>query len=177
MLVGLKRGKVRVVPYQKAWAEEFEREKARILKVCGSKVIVLEHIGSTSVPGLAAKPIIDIAVGIKKFKDAEKLIRPLNTIGYRFYKSFQRQRLFVAKGPDERRTHYLHVMRYNGVKWKSDQLFRNYLRSHPTVAKQYGELKRKLAKIYQEDRHAYSDKKDSFIKSVITQANTGKTKF
>ena len=125
--IGLKRGAVKIVPYKKEWAEEFEKEKARILDVCGDKLIAVEHIGSTSVPGLAAKPIIDIAVGIKRLKDAEQLLKPLRKLGYRFYKKFQRQRLFVAKGPESNRTHYLHVMRYKGAKWNTDQLFRNYL--------------------------------------------------
>lgn len=97
------------------WAKEFEKEKARILKVCGDKVVAVEHIGSTSMPGLAAT-IIDIAVGIKRLKDAKKLLPCLKKLDYHFYKEFQRQRLFVAKGPDEKRTHYLHVMRYNGAK-------------------------------------------------------------
>ena len=159
MSIGLKRGAVQVVPYRRKWVNEFESEKARILKVLGNKVVAIEHIGSTSVPGLAAKPIIDIAVGVKRLKDAEKLLKPLSTIGYHFYKKFQRQRLFVAKGPDEKRTHYLHVMRHNGAKWKSDQLFRNYLRLHPEVVRQYGELKKKLAEAHADDRQTYADNK------------------
>lgn len=169
MSIGLKRGTVKVVPYRKKWVEEFEKEKTRILKVCGDKVIAVEHIGSTSVAGLAAKPIIDIAVGIERLKDAEKLLKPLKKIGYNFYKEFQRQRLFVAKGPDEKRTHYLHVMRYKGAKWKSDQIFRNYLRTHPKEAKRYGKLKVKLSKQYADDRQSYSDGKDAFIKSIIAK--------
>ncbi|MBI4118135.1 MAG: GrpB family protein [Parcubacteria group bacterium] len=170
MSVGLKRGTVKVIPYQKKWAKEFEKEKARILKVCGDKIIAIEHIGSTSVPGLAAKPIIDIAVGVAKLKDAEKLLQPLKKIGYNFYKKFQRQRLFIAKGPDERRTHYLHVMRYNGSKWKTDQLFRNYLRTHSAEVKRYADLKKSLAKEYADDRKSYSDHKNKFIQSIITKA-------
>lgn len=171
MSIGLKRGTVKVIPYQKEWAIEFEKEKKRILKVCGDKIVALEHIGSTSIPGLAAKPIIDIAVGITKLKDANTLLKPLETIGYHFYKGFQRQRLFVAKGPDEKRTHYLHVMRYNGVKWKVDQLFRDHLRSHPQEVERYGQLKKRLAQAYPEDRQKYSDGKDAFIKSTILKAS------
>ena len=176
MHIGLKRGSVKIILYKKEWAREFEREKARISKVCGDRVVAIEHIGSTSVPGLAAKPIIDIAVGIKTLKDAEKLLKPLDTIGYHFYKKFQRQRLFVAKGPDARRTHYLHVMRYNGAKWKSDQLFRDYLRSHPKAVKQYSELKKKLAGAHADDRQTYSDNKNTFIKSVIAKAKKSSQK-
>ena len=171
MSIGLKRGTVDVVPYNPEGATEFEREKARILNACGSKVVAVEHIGSTSVPGLAAKPIIDIAVGIRRLKDAKKLLPALKKLNYHFYKEFQRQRLFVAKGPDERRTHYLHVMRYNGAKWKTDQLFRNYLRSHPKAVQQYADLKQKLAQTHPDDRRAYADEKDAFIKSIIAKAS------
>ena len=170
MSIGLKRGTVRVFPYRKQWATEFEREKARILEVCGDKVVAVEHIGSTSVPGLAAKPIIDIAVGIKRLKDAKKLLPALQKLDYHFYKDFQRQRLFVAKGPDEKRTHYLHVMRYNGAKWKTNQLFRNYLQTHPEAMQQYATLKQKLAKAHPDDRQAYADGKAAFIKSIIVTA-------
>ncbi len=170
MSIGLKRGTVKVVPYQKKWATEFEREKARILKVCGDKVVAVEHIGSTSVPGLAAKPIIDIAIGIKRLKDAKKLLPALRKLNYHFYKEFQRQRLFVAKGPDEKRTHYLHVMRYNGAKWKTDQLFKNYLRTHPKAVEQYSKLKQKLSKVHPDDRQSYADDKNNFIKSIIKKA-------
>lgn len=169
MSIGLKRGTVRVVPYQKKWATEFEQEKARILEVCGDKVVAVEHIGSTSVPGLAAKPIIDIAIGVRRLKDAEQLLPSLKKINYHFYKKFQRQRLFVAKGPDEKRTHYLHVMRYNGAKWKTDRLFRNYLRTHPKEVERYSLLKERLAKKYKDDRQAYADGKNAFIKSIITK--------
>jgi GrpB-like predicted nucleotidyltransferase (UPF0157 family) len=170
MAIGLKRGTVKVVSYNKKWADEFEQEKARIMQVCGDKVIAIEHIGSTSVPELSAKPIIDIAVGIKRLYDAKELLKPLKKIGYNFYKDFQRQRLFVAKGPDEKRTHYLHVMRYKGAKWQTDQLFRNYLRTHPKEVGRYTKLKQKLSKQYADDRKAYSDGKNTFIKSVIAKA-------
>lgn len=170
MSIGLKRGTVKVVPYRKKWGEEFEKERSRILEVCGDKVIAVEHIGSTSVPGLSSKPIIDIAVGIKRLKDAEKLLKPLKKLGYNFYKKFQQQRLFVAKGPDGKRTHYLHIMRYKGAKWESDQLFINYLRTHPKEVKRYGKLKEKLAKRHSNDRQGYSDGKNAFIKSIIAKA-------
>lgn len=174
MTIGLKRGSVKVVPYKKKWSEEFEKEKKRILEVCGDNVIAVEHIGSTSVPGLTAKPIIDIAIGIKRLKDAESLLKPLSRVGYHFYKKFQQQRLFVAKGPDEQRTHYLHIMRHNGAKWQTDQLFRNYLRTHLKEIDRYATLKEKLAKQYPDDRQAYADGKDAFIKSIIVKAQKNK---
>ncbi len=127
--IGLKRGTVKIIRYDKKWKTEFKKEESKILDICGDKIISIEHIGSTAVPYLSAKPIVDISVGIKRFKDVEDLIKPLTSIGYHFYKKFQKQMLF-CKGPDSKRTHYLHVMRFNGVKWKNDLLFRDYLRTH-----------------------------------------------
>ena len=170
MSIGLKCGTVKIVLYKKQWNKEFIKEKACILSVCGDRIIAIEHIGSTSVPGLSAKPIIDIAVGIKRLKDAEELLKPLRKIGYNFYRKFQRQRLFVAKGPDEKRTHYLHVMRYKGTKWQTDQFFRNYLRTHPKEVERYTNLKEKLSKLHTDDRQSYADGKNAFIKSVIDKA-------
>ncbi len=170
MSIGLKRETVKVVLYQKQWAKEFEREKERLLAVCGEMIVAIEHIGSTSVPGLAAKPIIDIAIGIKRFKDTKKLVSVLRELNYHFYKDFQRQRLFVANGPDEKQTHYLHVMRYNGAKWKTDQLFRNYLRTHSEAVEEYSKLKQRLAKTYSNDRQSYADNKNVFIQAVIAKA-------
>ena len=167
--IGLQRGTVKVVPYQHQWAEEFAKEKERILATCGDQIVAIEHIGSTAVPGLAAKPIIDMAAGLRRFQDADTLIKPLAALGYQFYKHFQHQLLF-CKGPEARRTHYLHVMRYRGAKWQSDQLFRNYLRTHPREVERYANLKAKLARQYPEDRDRYTQSKDHYIKSVVAKA-------
>lgn len=168
-MIGLKRGTVQLHPHDTKWAGAFASEKKRILEAIGEFVVDIEHIGSTSVPGLDAKPIIDMSIGLKRFKDAKKLIKPLDEIGYHFYKNFQKQVLFV-KGPDRKRTHYVHLMRYNGAKWKSDLLFRDFLLSHPKRVKGYGFLKRKLAKQFHNDREKYSAGKDIFIKRTIELA-------
>ncbi len=167
--IGLKRGTVTVVPHNTRWAAEFEKEKKRIVDACGDQIIAIEHIGSTSVQGMAAKPIIDMSAGIARLYDARSLIEPLSKIGYGFYKQFQHQMLF-CKGPDTRRTHYLHVMRYRGSKWQNDLLFRDYLRTHPEEVWRYTNLKETLAARYANDRQSYSDGKDRYIKSVIEKA-------
>jgi len=169
-MIGLKRGTVKLLPHDKKWASTFEKEKERLLGNLGKYIVDIQHVGSTSVPGLDAKPIIDMAAGLKRFKDAKKLIKPLDKLGYHFYREFQKQILF-AKGPDAKRTHYLHVMRYNGAKWKTDKLFREYLASHPKRAKQYASLKKQLAKQHPDDREKYSTGKDKFIKETIKLAN------
>lgn len=170
MKLGLKRGTVALLPYDRAWAKEAAMEKERLMSVCGEYVEAIEHIGSTAIPGLCAKPIIDMSIGLKRFRDAPLLITPLNSIGYHFYKHFQHQMLF-CRGPNEKRTHYLHIMRYQGKKWKHDLAFRAYLRSHPSDRSRYAKLKHTLAKRYHSDRQSYSDGKHDFITSIITKAN------
>ena len=167
--LGLKRGSVKLNPYQKKWSGEFEKERQRLLKKLGNLVVDVQHIGSTSVPGLTAKPIIDMSAGVRRFKDAKKLTKPLRELGYNFDRPFQNQ-IFFAKGPDAKRTHYLHVMRYNGAKWRNDAVFRDYLRTHSKRAKAYTTLKVKLAKRYQNERQKYSDGKDRFIKETLRLA-------
>lgn len=168
-MLGLKRGTVKLRPYHKEWPVEFEKERQRLLAGLGSLLVDIQHIGSTSVPGLTAKPILDMSVGVRRFKDAKRLIKPLRELGYGFDRHFRYQ-LFFAKGPDAKRTHYLHVMRYNGSKWKSDALFREYLCNHPGRARAYATLKTKLAKQYPGERQKYSDGKDLFIKDTLRLA-------
>jgi len=165
-MIGLKRDSVKLHPYEAKWSLEFEKEKERILKKVGDLVVDVQHIGSTSVPGLTAKPIIDLSVGVRRFKDARKLTPALRALGYGFDRKFQHQ-LFFAKGSDSKRTHYLHVMKYQGAKWNNDAFFRHYLRSHPARAKAYARLKIKLAKQYPSERQKYSNGKDVFIKETL----------
>ncbi len=174
-MIGLKRGSVKLAPSQKEWSIEFEREERRLKEVLGHRVVDIQHIGSTSVPGLTAKPIIDISIGIKRFGDTKYLLKPMKRLGYGFYKNFQKQTLF-AKGTDARRTHYVHVMRYKGAKWTADMLFRDYLREHPQRARQYGLLKTNLARQFPNDRGEYTNGKNTFIKETLRLAGhkTGK---
>lgn len=169
--VGLKRGTVAIVPYNPLWADEFEKEQSHIQKACKENIVAVEHIGSTSVPKLSAKPIIDIAVGVACLKNAKKLIKPLAKIGYHFYR-INRYEIFFAKGPDACRTHYIHAVRYKGVKWQKDILLRNYLRTHPKEIREYAKLKTRLAKQFADDRYTYTAQKDAYIKSVIKKAET-----
>jgi GrpB-like predicted nucleotidyltransferase (UPF0157 family) len=167
--IGLKRGSVKLSSYQKQWSIEFEKEKQRLLNKLGDLVVDIQHIGSTSVSGLKAKPIIDMSAGVRRFGDARKLKKRLRELGYNFDRTFQHQ-LFFAKGSDASRTHYLHVMRYKGVKWNNDALFRDYLRKHSYQIKKYSDLKTRLAKQYPDERQKYSDGKDKFIKNIIRLA-------
>jgi len=168
-MTGLKRGTAKLTSYCKQWLVDFELEKKKLLAELGPLVTDVKHIGSTAISGIDAKPIIDILVGVKLFKDAKKLIKPLDKIGYRFYRISGRE-IFFAKGLDKKRTHYLHVVRYNGAKWKNDLLFCNFLIKHPARAQAYARLKRQLAKQFPDNRKSYTAGKALFIKETIRLA-------
>ncbi|MFA6278744.1 MAG: GrpB family protein [Candidatus Paceibacterota bacterium] len=174
-MVGLKRGIVKLVRHQKRWKKAFEVERERLLKQLGKLVIDIQHIGSTSISGIEAKPIIDMSAGIRKLRDAGTLIKPLSRLGYTFYRKSGKQ-IFFAKGLDKKRTHYLHMMRYCGVTWNNDLLFRTYLRNHPQRAKAYATIKLRLAKRYTNDRKKYTAGKSQFIKETLRLAKKNKKK-
>ncbi len=157
------------------WPAIYAREKDRILKVIADKIVAIEHVGSTAVPGLGAKPIIDILVGVTRLSDAKKCIAPLKSIGYEYVPEYEKEipeRRYFRKGPEgvPNRHFHLHMVEQNGSFWRRHLLFRDYLRSHQDVAQQYCKSKRELSKRYASDREAYTEAKTSFIESVIAQA-------
>lgn len=170
MAVGLKRGTVLLKPYNKSWNKFFTSEKNELQNILGNLVADIQHIGSTSIIGMKAKPIIDIAVGVKSMKQKDKYIRLLTKAGYIFrpFGNTNTHLLFV-KGKESKRTHHIHLMKYNGVIWKHDLFFRDYLTSHPLMAKKYIELKESLAKQFADDRLSYTDAKGDFIKSIFNK--------
>jgi len=172
-MIGLKRGTVKLAVHHPSWAKLFAKEKKFLENNLGKQIIKIEHVGSTAVRGLAAKPIIDIAIGVKKIGQTGKLIKSLEALGYRHGKS-QRHDLFFDKGPESRRTHHLHVVRYGGVNWKNYLLFVKHLNSRSKRLKQYEALKKKLAKKFAADRKSYTAGKNKFIKETIKLASAKK---
>lgn len=149
-------------------------EKRRIIDVIGHIVVRVEHIGSTAVPNLGAKPIIDIMVAVSHLSDAEKCIEPLEHIGYDYvpeYEDSMPERRYFHKGEPPKEQHYhLHMVELACDFWKRHLLFRDYLRTHPEIAQEYYELKKRLANEYRSDREGYTDAKTSFIQSVVSTA-------
>lgn len=152
----------------------FEEEKRRIEAAIGPYVEEIEHIGSTAVPGLAAKPVIDIMVGVRTLEDAPACIDGLVSIGYEYVSEFERElpfRRYFRKLRDGKRTHQIHLVeRSNAGWWDRHVLFRNYLRSHPDALLKYEKLKRELARRFRDDRGAYTEAKTGFISKVKEQA-------
>lgn len=170
-VIGLRRRTVKLSPHNKKWGALFEKEKELLIRRLDGLVTDIQHIGSTAIPGISAKPIIDMALGLSTLSDARKLIKPLTDLRYTWRKTAgsSRRWLFV-KGPEEQRTHYLHVMRYNGDTWKRDVLFRDYLRANPAYAERYEKLKTALARKYGDNRGMYTKSKASFIRTTIELA-------
>ena len=139
---------VGIVNYDPQWPVLYEEEKGRILGVIGRRIVAIEHIGSTAVRGLAAKPIIDIMVAVRHLIDAGECIEPLQSIGYEYVPEFEveiPERRFFRKGPPEARTHHIHMIELTSEFWGRHLLFRDYLRTHPEAAQQYYQLKKELA--------------------------------
>ncbi len=168
---------VRVVDYDSRWPLLFEQEKTRILDVIAQVIVAVEHIGSTAVPGLGAKPTIDIMVGLRTLADAPECIPRLENIGYEYVEedvAKRPQRRFFLKGPKGDRTHHLHMVETSSELWLSHLLFRDYLRSHPDVARSYFELKMQLAAKFSSDKAAYWKAKSSFMDDVLARARAEK---
>jgi GrpB-like predicted nucleotidyltransferase (UPF0157 family) len=174
-MVGLRRGSVCLAPYRAEWKELFEEEAARLRAVLGDKVLRVEHVGSTAVEGIEAKPLIDMMAAVESLDEARDLVPVLEGTGYEHRGNGGVEgSIFLAKGPRSRRTHHLSLTETTSDHWQRSILFRDYLRAHPEVAEEYGELKWELARKYPEDRDSYTAGKDRFIEQVIESARTGR---
>ncbi len=153
-------------PYSSAWAEAFATERGRIGGALGGLARGIHHVGSTSVPGLAAKPILDIMVAIPGLDDALLCIAPLRTLGYAFVDHAQNtDRRFFRKGFP--RTHHLHVVEDGGRTLADHVDFRDALRTRPELREKYGRLKADLAQRFTRDRARYTSSKSAFIDQAL----------
>ncbi len=147
---------------------------AVIQKAIGHIIVGIEHIGSTAVPSLGAKPIIDILVAVNHLSDAEQCIEPLQSIGYEYVPEYEEsipeRRYFHKGGPPKEQHYHLHMVELTSDFWKKHLLFRDHLRTHPKIAQKYHELKKRLALKYGSDREGYTEAKTSFIKSTCAKA-------
>ena len=173
-MIGLKRGTVKLSKNNPKWVNSFEVEKKKLRKVFGKEVIDIQHIGSTAISNISAKPIIDIGVIVSSLKKVKRYIRPLKQVGYIFKKENRKDRLFFTKGPEKRRTHYLHIGELGSGYVEDMILFRDYLIKNKNIAKEYEILKKKLADQYSKDRSLYSLKKEKLILAILKKAKIKK---
>jgi GrpB-like predicted nucleotidyltransferase (UPF0157 family) len=170
-MIGLKRGTVKLVKYNQKWRQSFEREAKKLQKIFGKDALEIQHVGSTAIPGILAKPIIDIALVVSSFKKVRQYKKKLKEIGYELKKNDTRgERLFFTKGPEKKRTHYLHIGEIGSGYTEDMILFRNYLHKHKDIAGEYSKLKESLAKKYQDKREVYTARKTKLVEEIVKKA-------
>ena len=159
---------IALVPYDPQWPTRFEAEKQLILAALVRPPLAIEHIGSTAVPGLAAKPVIDIIVLVADLADARPAIPALEAAGYSYWRDNpETSKLYLVKGlpPAAQRTHHLHIYA-DRAELDRHIAFRDRLRRDAVVRNEYEALKRELAGRYRGDRESYTDGKTAFIDTV-----------
>lgn len=172
-------GSIVVSDYDPHWPALFAQERIRIAQALGAFALAIEHIGSTAVPGLPSKPIIDLLVGVSSLEQARRrCIRPLAALGYVYmpeYASWLPGELFFRKGPPGPWTHHLHMMELSHPRWDGRLVFRDYLRAHPEAARAYADIKRALAASANDDIEAYRTGKDVFVEETTAKARAWRT--
>ena len=162
---------IAIVDYDPRWPSLYEHEQRRLLEILGPIVIRIEHIGSTSIPELAAKPIIDISVAVRDRADITPYVPALRDLGYEEIPIMPvLQRRMFSKGPYNEGTHHVHVTDYGSDIWAKPIMFRDYLRAHPDVARAYADVKRAAAAQHKHDLDGYHDEKAPFVDRVMEQA-------
>ena len=161
-----------IVDYDPRWPALFEEERAIICAAIGAHIIAIEHVGSTAVPGLGAKPVIDIIVGSRSLADAARCIEPLRAAGYGYHPQHEAEmperRYFDVQ--TDRRDAHLHMVEFGGEFWQRHLAFRDYLRANPEAVAEYDRLKRQLAARFGSDRDGYTNAKTDFIRGLDRRA-------
>jgi GrpB-like predicted nucleotidyltransferase (UPF0157 family) len=161
---------VEVVPHDPSWKEAYYEEALNVLDVLGPELLEIHHVGSTSIPGIYAKPIIDILAGASKIEAIDLYNDAMARIGYQARGEFglPGRRFFVKGVP--KRTHNLHIFTAGTPEMIRHLHFRDYMIAHPEDAHKYSELKKKLAIEYEGDIEGYCDGKDAFVKDMERKA-------
>ncbi|NAZ83762.1 GrpB family protein [Kineococcus sp. R8] len=167
MTLGLRNNEVHLVPYSPAWAEAGSAECHRLQDALGRWTKDVEHVGSTAVPGLAAKPIIDICIGVQDMLHADAMAEEMSQLGYDYPGDvgIPHDRVF-GREPGWR-THLVHVVVIDGPRWQAYLRFRDSLRADPALRAEYEALKRALATSHTADRYTYTQHKTAFVQRVL----------
>lgn len=167
----MKDQEVQIAPYDPEWVAKFEAEKSLLQKTMGSWVHDgIHHVGSTSIPGVDAKPIVDVLIGVRNLNEAKECIPILEKIGYSYYPYRSDVMLWFCKPSPEHREFHLQLMEPTESLWNERFLFRDYLRTHPEVAQDYVALKKDLASMFKNERESYTDAKTDFVENIIKKA-------
>lgn len=170
MKLGLKSNEVKLVPYTEEWTNEFQKVKQEIIKATGIDDSSIEHIGSTAIQGMVAKPLLDMVVGVDDLDKLEdSTIKGLKTIGFLRLRVERPNEIIFAKFIDEtyvEKTHYIHVVGFESDLWKNLLFFRDYLNSNDKEREEYRRLKEEYVKVGKSDIQEYTDYKESFVKGI-----------
>ena len=160
-----------VLPYDKAWEKDFIDIKVELQKVLGELALSIEHVGSTAVQGLSAKPIIDIDVVIRNYAEFDAVASGLREIGYRHEGNLGivGREAFKYDGKDHLRKHHLYVCPQDSAELKRHIAFRDYLRSHPEAVRAYSRIKEEGARLYPHDVEKYIEHKSPFIEKIYRE--------
>lgn len=164
---------VELVPYNPSWSTDAHIEIEKLKNVIPLNCIVdIQHVGSTAIPGLSAKPIIDLQIAAKSLDEMKVIAIPaLQKLGYEYwYDNPDLERMFFVKGMPpfgEKRTHHVHIVEPTSKHWSGKINFRDYLIAHPEIAKEYQALKMKLAQQYIYDREEYTNAKGAFVNKIL----------
>jgi GrpB-like predicted nucleotidyltransferase (UPF0157 family) len=162
-----------VAPYDPRWPQEFERASAgEVVAALGLNLLVIEHIGSTSIPGIHAKPVIDMLAVVADLAAVDQRAVAMEELGYEVMGEFgiDGRRYFRRDDSAGLRTHQIHAFTAGSPHVRRHLAFRDFMRAHPTLAGQYGELKQRLAVAHPNDMKAYMDGKDGFVKEIESRA-------
>ncbi|MBW4518975.1 MAG: GrpB family protein [Scytolyngbya sp. HA4215-MV1] len=165
--------KLEVLPHQPNWHHEFERETAKLLLALGNNVVAIYHIGSTAIPQIYAKPIIDLLVEVNHLGRVDESNAAMQALGYEAKGEFgiSGRRYFRKDTVAGVRTHQVHIFAGGSAEVDRHLAFRDYMIAHPADAQQYSELKRRLvATLRSDDIEGYMDGEDAFIKEMQKQA-------
>ena len=175
MSLGLQRETVDLAPYSSEWPREFAAEASRLHPALVPWSCVIEHVGSTAVIGLAAKPILDIAVGAPTAAPFDEVRRALERLGYEYRGDAKNDggHVFVRGKSPNVRTHHLHVVPLEGSQWNAYLVLRDWLRRDPPARDSYQAAKQALAAEHQNDRRAYTAAKAGVIASLLVDAGNG----
>jgi GrpB-like predicted nucleotidyltransferase (UPF0157 family) len=165
-----------VVPYDPSWADRYRVEEAALRALLGAELLAVHHVGSTAVPGLASKPIIDILAEVRAIETMDRLAQGMEAIGYRAMGEYGIPgRRFFVKGPDDARACHLHAFGAGHPRIGDHLAFRDYLRGHPDAALAYGRLKEELARRFPHDIDAYMAGKEPAIRELLRRAGAADT--
>lgn len=174
-MIGLKRGTVKLKKHNPNWLRLFEKEKKLLLKRFPNIILEISHGGSTAIPNIPAKPIIDIFAVVSSLRKTEAMRSKLEKFGYEYRgANGVTERILYVKGKARLRTHHLQFIERRSNEWKNHILIKEYFLKNPDVAKKYADLKIRLAKKYPKNRKKYSHGKNAFITLVIKKAQKDK---